>query len=82
MLGMELIGRIGIGIVELIVGILFLVLWIVWIGVVISLGVISGVIFFYLMILGINYNGDGGVLFIMVVIVFIIFVIVLWIERV
>lgn len=80
-LGMEPIGRIGTGIVELIAGILLLVPRTAWLGAVISLGVISGAIFSHLTILGINYNGDGGALFTMAVIVFITSAIALWIER-
>ena len=81
MLGMEPIGRIGTGIVELIAGILLFVPRTAWIGAVISLGVISGAIFSHLTILGINYNGDGGALFTMAIIVFITSAIALWIER-
>lgn len=80
-LGMEPIGRIGTGIVELIAGILLLVPRTVWIGATISLGVITGAIFSHLTILGINYNGDGGALFTMAVIVFVTSAVALWLER-
>ncbi len=80
-LGMEPIGRIGTGIVELIAGILLLVIRTAWAGAIISLGVISGAIFSHLTILGINYNGDGGALFTMAVIVFVTSAVALWLER-
>ncbi len=80
-LGMEPIGRIGTGIVELIAGILLLVPRTAWAGAIISLGVITGAIFSHLTILGINYNGDGGALFTMAVIVFVTSAVALWLER-
>jgi len=80
-LGLEPVGRIGTGIVELIAGILLLVPRTAWLGALISLGVITGAIFSHLTILGINYNGDGGTLFIMAVVVFIASAIALFLER-
>ena len=80
-LGMEPVGRVGTGIVELIAGILLLVPKTAWMGAVLSLGVISGAIVSHLTILGINYNGDGGALFIMAVIVFITSAVALWLEK-
>ncbi len=80
-LGMEPIGRIGTGVIELIAGILLLVPRTAWAGAIISLGVISGAIFSHLTILGINYNGDGGALFTMAVIVFVTSAVALWLER-
>lgn len=80
-LGMEPIGRVGTGIVELIAGILLLVPRTAWAGATISLGVITGAIFSHLTILGINHNGDGGALFTMAVIVFVTSAVALWLER-
>ncbi len=80
-LGMEPIGRIGTGVIELIAGILLLVPRTAWAGAIISLGVISGAIFSHLTILGINYNADGGALFTMAVIVFVTSAVALWLER-
>lgn len=80
-LGMEPIGRIGTGVIELIAGILLLVPRTAWAGAIISLGVISGAIFSHLTILGINYNGDGGALFTMAAIVFVTSAVALWLER-
>lgn len=80
-LGLEPVGRIGTGIVELIAGILLLVPRTAWLGALVSLGVITGAIFSHLTILGINYNGDGGALFTMAVIVFVSSAVALWLER-
>ena len=80
-LGLEPVGRIGTGIVELIAGILLLVPRTAWLGALISLGVITGAIFSHLTILGINYNGDGGALFTMAIIVFVSSAVALWLER-
>lgn len=80
-LGMEPIGRIGTGVIELIAGVLLLVPRTAWAGAIISLGVITGAIFSHLTILGINYNGDGGALFTMAVIVFVTSAVALWLER-
>lgn len=74
-------GRIGTGVVELIAGILLLIPKTVWLGAGLSLGVISGAIMSHLTILGINYNGDGGGLFALAVVVFLASLGVLWIHR-
>lgn len=70
-IGMEPWGRIGIGIMELITGILILYRPTRAIGALLSLGVISGAIFFHLTILGIVVQQDGGLLFGLAVTVFI-----------
>ena len=79
--GMEPWGRIGSGIGELIASVLLLVPRTAWLGALMSLGVISGAIFFHLTILGIEVQGDGGYLFILGLVVFICSAIVLWIHR-
>lgn len=61
--GLEPYGRIGIGIIELIAGILLPVPKTVWLGAGITVGVISGAVFMHLTMLGIEVNGDKGVLF-------------------
>ena len=61
--GMEPYGRIGIGILELIAAILILVPKTVWLGALLTLGILSGAIFFHLTKIGIEINGDGGTLF-------------------
>ena len=79
--GLEPIGRIGIGILELIAGILLLVPKTVWIGAIITLGIISGAIFMHLTQLGIEIKNDGGVLFITAVITFVLSGIILYLYR-
>lgn len=79
--GMEPWGRIGSGIGELIAAILLLVPRTAWLGALMSLGIISGAIFFHLTILGIEVQGDGGYLFILALAVFLCSAITLWIHR-
>lgn len=75
--GLEPFGRIGIGIVELIAGILLLVPKTVWVGATLTLGVIGGAIFMHLTQLGIEVRNDGGVLFYTAVVTFILAAIIL-----
>ncbi len=72
-LGMEPWGRIGTGIAELIAAALILLPQTVVFGAILSLGVISGAIFFHLTRLGITLPlvGDHGELFALAVTVFV-----------
>ncbi len=79
--GLEPFGRIGIGILELIAGILLLIPKTVWTGVILTLGIIGGAIFMHLTKLGIDVNGDSGVLFYTAITTFILSGIILWIYR-
>lgn len=79
--GMEPYGRIGIGIMELISGILILVPATVWLGAGLTLGIIGGAIMMHLTILGIEVQGDGGSLFYTAVLLFVLALSVLWNER-
>jgi uncharacterized membrane protein YphA (DoxX/SURF4 family) len=79
--GMEPFGRIGIGILELIAGILLLIPRTVWAGAGLTLGLISGAIFMHLTTLGIDVQGDGGALFYTAVLVFVLAAVILWVER-
>lgn len=74
-------GRIGIGVLELIAAILLLIPRTVWAGALLTLGVISGAIFFHLTSLGIIVNNDKGTLFYMAVLVFILSLITLLKNR-
>ncbi|AXT20916.1 DoxX family membrane protein [Flavobacteriaceae bacterium AU392] len=78
---LEPYGRIGIGIVELIAGILILIPRTVWIGATLAIGVLGGAIFMHLTKLGIETNGDKGVLFYTAVLTFVLSAIILWIYR-
>ena len=68
-LGVEPWGRIGLGIIELIVAILILSPKAKIIGMISSLGIILGAFFSHLLVLGINVSNDGGGLFTLAVIV-------------
>lgn len=70
-LGIEPYGRIGVGIFELITSILLLINRTKIIGIVLSIGVISGAIFSHFLVIGINVKGDSGSLFILAIIVFV-----------
>lgn len=70
-LGVEPWGRIGLGIVELITAILILLPRTKLIGMILSLGIISGAIFSHLLVLGINVSNDDGGLFTLAIIVFV-----------
>ena len=82
-LGMEPWGRIGSGVVELIASILLLIPRTVVYGGVLSVGVISGAIFFHLTRLGIALRpvGDNGELFALAVIVFVCSAAILILHR-
>lgn len=79
--GLEPHGRIGIGIVELIAGILLLIRKTAWAGAIITLGVIGGAIMMHFTQLGIDVKGDGGVLFGTAVVTFILSAIIGFIYR-
>lgn len=79
--GMEPVGRIGSGIVELIAGISLLIPRVRVYGAILALGVISGAIFFHLTVLGIEVKGDGGLLFYYALAVFFSSLIVLFFRR-
>ena len=83
--GLEPLGRIGIGIIELIAGVLLLIPRTVWLGALITLGVIGGAIMMHLTQLGIEvlYNGepDGGQLFATACVTFLLSAIILFMHR-
>ncbi len=80
-LGLEPQGRIGSGIAELIASILLLIPRTTWVGALIGLAVIGGAIFSHLTQLGIEVQGDGGLLFVLALVVFIFCVILIWLQR-
>ncbi|MFK7783246.1 DoxX family membrane protein [Psychroserpens sp.] len=79
--GLEPFGRIGIGIAELIAGILLLFRKTAWAGATLTIGIIGGAILMHLTQLGIDVNGDGGVLFSTALITFTLSVIILFLYR-
>ena len=80
-LGAEPWGRIGSGVVELIAAILLLVPATIAIGAVLSLGVMVGAIMSHLTVLGIEVQGDGGLLFALALTVFVGSAVVLVLRR-
>jgi hypothetical protein len=80
-LGAEPWGRIGSGIVELIAAILLLVPATVTVGAGIALVVIVGAILSHLTILGIEVQGDGGLLFLLALTVFVGSAVILFLRR-
>ena len=79
--GLEPYGRIGIGIIELIAAGLILYRKTVWAGAILTAGIISGAIFMHLTKLGIDVNGDGGTLFYLALITFILSITTLCLYR-
>ena len=79
--GLGDVGRIGSGIVELIAAILILIPSTIWLGALLTLGTISGALITHLTKIGIEVKGDGGTLFFMAVLIFILSAITLWIHK-
>ena len=80
-IGLEPIGRIGIGVLELIAGILLLIPKTVWAGGLLATGLMAGAILMHLTQLGIEVKNDGGVLFFTALITFVLSLTILWRER-
>lgn len=69
--GAEPWGRIGSGVVELIAALLLLTPRFSWLGSVLALGVMAGAILSHLTVLGVEVQGDKGLLFALALIVFV-----------
>lgn len=67
--GMEPWGRILVGVLELIAGILLIIPVTAWVGASLALGLMVGAIGMHLTVLGIEVQNDGGYLFLLAVIV-------------
>ncbi len=80
-LGAEPWGRIGSGVVELVASVLLLVPATSALGAGLAIAVIAGAIMSHLTILGIEVQGDGGLLFLLALVVFIASACVLLIRR-
>ena len=78
---LEAYGRIGSGIVELLAVVLLLIPSTARLGAFIALGTISGAIMSHLTMLGIEVKDDGGLLFALAVVVFVLSSVVLLIHR-
>ncbi|MCI0352760.1 MAG: DoxX family protein [Acidobacteriales bacterium] len=79
--GAEPWGRIGSGIFELIAAILLLIPAYAWLGALLALGLMTGAILSHLTVLGIEVQGDRGLLFGLAITVFVCSAIVLFLYR-
>jgi putative oxidoreductase len=80
-LGAEPWGRIGSGVVELVASILLLVPATTTVGAGLALAIIAGAIVSHLTVLGIEVQGDGGLLFGLAVTVFVASAVILLLRR-
>ena len=80
-LGIEPAGRIGSGIAEGIAAVLLLIPRTTWLGAIFGLGIISGAILSHLTVLGIEVQNDGGLLFILAIVIFLTCLANAWIYR-
>lgn len=80
-LGMEPWGRIGTGALEFVAAVLILIPRTTAFGALLAIGLMAGALFFHLTKLGIEIKGDGGLLFVYALIVFISSSILLWIYK-
>ena len=69
-LGMEPVGRIGSGVAELVAAVLLSIPAWSWLGAALGVGIMSGAILSHLTVLGIPVQGDGGLLFVLALTVF------------
>ena len=69
--GAEPWGRIGSGVVELIAAILILTPRFTWLGSLLAMGVMAGAVLSHFTVLGIEVQGDKGLLFALALIVFV-----------
>jgi len=69
--GAEPWGRIGSGVIELIAAILILTPRLTWLGSLLAMGVMAGAVLSHLTVLGIEVQGDKGLLFALALIVFV-----------
>lgn len=67
--GMEPWGRILVGILELVAGVMLIIPRTAWMGACLALGLMVGAIGMHLTVLGIEVQGDGGYLFLLALIV-------------
>ena len=74
-------GRIGIGVMELIASILLLLPKTIWQGALLSTLLMFGALFFHLTPLGIEVHDDGGQLFYMALVTWVLSLAILWRER-
>ena len=81
MIGLEPIGRYSSALVELLAGILMLIPTTKTWGALLTVGTMIGALFFHLTTLGIVVNGDGGLLFGMAIVTFILAITILLLHK-
>lgn len=79
--GMEPVGRIGVGVLELVAGVLLLMNRTAWYGALLAAGLMAGALIMHLTILGVEVKGDGGYLFMLALAVFSLSMFVLAVNR-
>jgi len=77
----EVSGRIGSGIMELIAAVLLLTPRFVWAGAVLAMAATGGAIVSHLTFLGIEVQGDKGLLFVLAIVVFMTSAVALFLHR-
>lgn len=77
----EAVGRIGSGLVELLAVILLFIPSTTWLGAALAAGTMAGAIFSHLTRLGISVKDDGGLLFGLAIIVFVLSLVILYLNR-
>jgi uncharacterized membrane protein YphA (DoxX/SURF4 family) len=80
-LGMEPWGRYGSGVAELIAAALLLTPRLAWTGALMALGVMAGAILSHLTLLGIVVKNDGGLLFVLALLVFVCSAVTAFLHR-
>ncbi|WP_421824809.1 DoxX family protein [Flagellimonas oceanensis] len=80
-LGLEPWGRIGLGVIELIIALLILIPKTTWIGALLGIGIMLGALFSHLTQLGIVVQNDGGTLFILALVTLIFCLVLAWQRR-
>ena len=80
-LGVEPVGRIGSGVLELVAAVLLLAPSTAALGGLLAMGLMAGALISHLAVLGIAVKGDGGLLFALALIVFTCAGVVLFLRR-
>lgn len=80
-LGVEPFGRIGTGVLELIISILLIIKRYSLFGAILGLGVISGAVLSHIFVLGIEVQNDGGLLFGLAILVFALLLITISLQK-
>jgi putative oxidoreductase len=79
--GAEPWGRIGSGVVELVAAVLLLWPRFTWLGALLAAGVMAGAVMSHLTLLGIEVQGDGGLLFYLAMTVLVSSLSLLYLQR-